>query len=170
MGKSLIILFGILITTFSCADEKELNVIMLKLDRTLFQEFNNCTNDESLQKFESYFSDDVEFYHDSGGVTWNRDSMISNTKKNACGNYQRKLLKHTFRAYPIKDFGAISQGVHLFCDTKTLKCEGAADFIMVWRNTGDKWKITRVLSFGHRSANDLMINKSMPSTADVSAD
>ncbi|MFT5674665.1 MAG: hypothetical protein ACI808_000588 [Paraglaciecola sp.] len=79
--------------------------------------------------------------------------MISNTKKNACGNYTRKLVTDSLKIHQIKEFGAITEGVHIFCQSKTQKCEGKAEFVMVWRNTNNKWEITRVLSYGHRENN-----------------
>lgn len=96
-----------------------------------------------------FFSPDVEFYHDTGGVTWDRASMIENTKKYVCGHYTRKLVADSFKAYPIKDFGVITEGEHKFCQNGTQKCEGKADLVMIWSNTNDKWEVTRVFSFGH---------------------
>lgn len=63
-----------------------------------------------------------------------------------------QLEKHAsyFAIFPLKDFGAIEQGVHRFCQFKTGDCEGMADFLIVWRNQGDTWQITGVLSYGHR--------------------
>lgn len=122
---------------------------MKSLDTEAFQAFNNCQNQQDLDKHTSYFSIDVEFYHDNGGVTWDRETMISKTKKFACGNFTRKLIQESFKAYPIKDFGAITEGVHIFCQNKTEKCEGKANFVMVWHNIKNKWVITRVLSYGH---------------------
>ena len=31
----------------------------------------------------------VEFYHDTGGVTWTRQDMIANTEKYVCGKFRR---------------------------------------------------------------------------------
>lgn len=120
------------------------------LDTAAFDAFNNCSSPEQLQKHASYFDSDVEFYHDNGGVTWNRRDMIANTEKYACGNYRRELIADTLKVYPIKNFGAIATGAHRFCQISTGKCEGMADFAIVWRNLDNKWQITRVLSFGHR--------------------
>lgn len=148
--KKLSIFLFIFLSMSSLAKEANLEDRMKVLDAELFESFNNCQIPEELEKHASYFSPDVEFYHDNGGVTWDRDSMISNTKKNACGNYTRKLVTGSFKAYPINGFGAITEGVHIFCQTKTEKCEGKADFVMVWRNENNKWEITRALSYGHR--------------------
>ncbi|UJF22795.1 nuclear transport factor 2 family protein [Shewanella sp. OMA3-2] len=134
----------------SVADDLILTDKMKALDTALFESFNRCQNPDELVKHASFFATDVEFYHDNGGVTWDRDSMIANTKNNACGHYSRKLIDGTFNVHSIKDFGAITKGVHIFCQNKTNECEGKADFVMVWRQVDDKWQITRVLSYGHR--------------------
>ena len=119
-------------------------------DWVVFDAFNRCADPAQLQAHADHFAPDVEFYHDTGGVTWTRDAMIANTAKHVCGHYTRELVAASLRVYPVKDFGAISQGVHRFCQVETGKCEGEADFTIVWRQQGDRWQITRVLSYGHR--------------------
>lgn len=123
------------------------------LDTAVFDAFNHCDATGELEKHASFFAPDVEFYHDTGGVTWTRDAMIANTKKYVCGHYRRELVPGSLRVYPVKDFGAIAQGAHRFCRIDTGQCEGLADFTIVWRQQGESWQITRVLSYGHR-AND----------------
>lgn len=120
------------------------------LDAATFDAFSNCSAPEQLKKYASYFAPNVEFYHDTGGVTWNRQDMLARTKKNVCGIYRRELVAGSLKVIPIKGFGAIAQGVHRFCQFKTGICEGIADFTIVWRHHGGKWEITRVLSYGHR--------------------
>jgi hypothetical protein len=128
-----------------------LSIISAK-DSEAFDAFNKCSEPAQLAKHESYFAPDVEFYHDTGGVTWNRASMLENTKRYACGNYTRELITGSFKVYPIKGFGAVSQGSHRFCTVATGKCDGLADFTIVWHQTGTQWVMTRVLSYGHRPA------------------
>lgn len=123
-----------------------------RLDGETFDAFNRCGDPAQLQKHASYFDANVEFYHDTGGVTWTRDEMLANTAKYACGNFTRELVPGTLRVYPIKGFGAVAQGTHRFCQAASGQCEGMADFAIVWRNQGDKWEITRVLSYGHRAS------------------
>ena len=124
------------------------------LDTKVFDAFNHCGEPGRLDEHAAYFSPDIEFYHDTGGVTWTRDQMIAGTKKHVCGNFTRELIPGTLKVYPVKDFGAISQGVHRFCQQGGGKCEGLADFIIVWRQQQGRWQITRVLSYGHRAAAD----------------
>lgn len=121
------------------------------LDTRLFDAFNHCGEPGRLDEHAGYFSPDVEFYHDTGGVTWTRDAMIANTKKHVCGRFTRQLIPGSLKVYPIKDFGALAQGVHRFCPLDSGKCEGTADFAIIWRLRDGQWRITRVLSHGHHA-------------------
>lgn len=120
------------------------------LDRTVFDTYNRC----DLAAFATYFVPDVEFYHDNGGVTWTRDDVVEGTRKYICGKVRRELIPGTLRVYPIKDFGAVEEGEHRFCQRESDQCEGVAKFVMVWRREGDAWRMTRVLSYGHRAATE----------------
>lgn len=121
------------------------------LDEAVFASFNRCDEPAELQRHASYFASDVEFYHDTGGVTWTREDMLANTARNVCGKIRRELVAGTLEVFPIKDHGAIAQGVHSFCHIDTGQCEGMADFVVVWRHQDDQWQITRVLSYDHRA-------------------
>ena len=134
--------------------DADLQATIAALDSAVFDAFNHCADPAQLRKHAGYFDPDVEFYHDTGGVTWTRDAMLANTRKHACGHYTRELVPDTLKVYPVNGFGAISQGRHRFCQTDTHTCEGLADFVIVWRLRNEQWQITRVLSFGHRAAND----------------
>lgn len=123
------------------------------LDKAVFDAFNRCSSPEQLEEHAGYFAPDVEFYHDTGGVTWSRQEMLANTEKHVCGNFRRELVPGTLRVFPVKDFGAIAQGTHRFCQFASGKCEGVADFAIVWSNQNGSWQITRVLSYGHRPNN-----------------
>lgn len=120
------------------------------LDTAVFDAFNHCSDPAQLAKHAGYFATDVEFYHDTGGVTWNRQDMIGNTEKHVCGNFRRELVAGSLQVFPIKDFGALETGVHRFCQFKTGVCDGIASFAIVWRHDASGWQITRVLSYGHR--------------------
>jgi hypothetical protein len=64
---------------------------------------------------------------------------------------KRVLVKDSLEVYPVKDYGAIEIGAHRFCHKENDKDEcGTFEFAMVWRKTGDSWKISRVLSYGHK--------------------
>ena len=132
-------------------DATTLTRTITALDRAVFDAFNRCDQPGQLQRHASYFDPAVEFYHDQGGVTWTRDAMIAKTAQNVCGHFRRELVPGTLKVYPVKGFGAIEQGVHRFCQFDTGRCDGMADFVIVWRQQGAHWTITRVLSYGHRA-------------------
>lgn len=135
-------------------DAPDLQATIAGLDAALFDAFNRCADPAQLAVHAGYFDPAVEFYHDTGGVTWNREDMLANTRHHACGHYTRQLVPGSLRVYPVKDFGAIAQGEHRFCQTDSDRCDGLADFTMLWRLRDGRWHVTRVLSYGHRAAAD----------------
>lgn len=147
-----------LITPFHTADVQAAEAVrpaslaetIAGLDEATFDAFNRCSDPAQLERHASFFAENVEFYHDNGGVTWNRADMLANTKKHVCGNFTRELVPGTLAVHPIKGFGAIELGSHRFCQAVSGKCEGLADFTIVWQQSESGWKITRVLSYGHR--------------------
>ena len=118
------------------------------LDTKVFDAYNRC----DLDTFAAAFDPNVAFFHDTGGATFDRDTMVANTRKYICGKVRRELIATTFHVYPIKDYGAIAEGEHRFCELATGRCEGIAKFVIVWRKAGDAWRIGNVLSYGHRPA------------------
>jgi hypothetical protein len=122
------------------------------LDTEVFAAFNTCSDQAQFEKHAGYFAADVEFYHDTGGVTWTRDAMLANTRQYVCGNFRRELVPGSLQVFPVKDFGAIARGSHRFCQFDSGQCEGMADFTIVWRLQDGRWTITRVLSYAHRAA------------------
>jgi len=131
-------------------DAATLDATIAALDTDLFDAFNRCADPAQLVRHAAFFAPDVEFYHDTGGVTWTREAMLANTRTHACGHYIRSLVPGSLRVSPIKDFGAVATGVHRFCQAGAVQCDGEADFAMVWRLRDGEWQVTRVLSYGHR--------------------
>ena len=130
----------------------ELDETIAGLDAVTFEAFNRCDEPDQLERYAEFFAADLEFYHDQGGVTWTREAMVANTRDNACGNYRRELVEGSLEVFPIAGFGAIARGVHRFCEYDTGRCDGIADFTIVWRRDEDRWRATRVLSYAHRPA------------------
>ena len=72
---------------------------------------------------------------------------------------RRELLPSTLRVYPIKDYGAIEEGEHRFCELASGVCEGVAKFVIVWARQDGAWRATNVLSYGHRAVTPSERNK-----------
>jgi hypothetical protein len=123
---------------------------ILALDTEMFHAFNNCTDHKEFEKHAAFLAQEIEFYHDNGGVTWSRDDYMKSVHDNVCGKFHRELELATFRVWPIKGYGAISQGTHRFCHTPNT-CEGVGQFTMIWREKDGQWQVTRTLSYDHKS-------------------
>lgn len=118
-----------------------------QLDKDLFEAYNK----QDLDKLLSFFSKDLEFFHDLGGLSHyedNRKAFEENFKNN--NKIQRTLVEGSLEVYPIKNYGAIQVGEHTFCHEENGKsiC-GTVKFVHVWEKKNDVWKITRVISFAH---------------------
>lgn len=137
-----------LLATPASAPGDPLTAEIKALDAKVFEAYNRC----DLPTFSDYFDPMVAFYHDTGGATFERDVMVDGVRQYICGKVKRELIATTFHVYPIKDYGAIEEGEHRFCDLATGQCEGIAKFVMVWAKQDGAWRITSVLSYGHRAA------------------
>lgn len=134
----------------SAEDNAALTRTITALDAKVFDAYNRC----DLETFQSYFTPNVEFYHDTGGATFDRKTVVDNTRKYICNKVRRELIPETFRVYPIKDYGAIEEGEHRFCQIATGKCEGIAKFLMIWQISDGRWQLTRIVSYGHRGLSE----------------
>jgi len=90
--------------------DKELYDTIVYLDSVLFEAYNTC----KLNRFEKYFSEDIEFYHDKGGLSTSKKDLIESLKNNICGKVTRELVKGSIEAYPIHNYGAVQMGSHRF--------------------------------------------------------
>jgi hypothetical protein len=124
---------------------KELTAKITALDSAVFSAYNHC----QLKTFARYFSPDVEFYHDKGGLTRSRAKLVESIKNNVCGKLTRELVPGTLEVYPIKGFGAIEMGTHRFRSVSTGRYGGIARFIQLWEYRDGNWRITRVVSYDH---------------------
>jgi ketosteroid isomerase-like protein len=127
----------------------ELFDTIARLDGEIFGAFNA----HDVDRLMSLFTDDLEFYHDTGGLGNYRQNAEDFKKMFASmPDIRRELVKASLEVYPIKDYGAMEIGEHRFCHKENGKDDcGTFKFAMVWRRTGDSWKISRVLSYGHQA-------------------
>src|SRR3984885_8135478 len=130
--------------------QAELDTAITALDASLFDAYNRC----DLEKFASFFVDDVEFYHDQGGVTLGKVALTDAVKKNICGKVTRELVLGTLQVYPMKGYGALEIGVHRFHHPGHEDTEGVGEgkFIHLWQYKDGAWKVTRVISYDHHAA------------------
>jgi len=118
-----------------------------KVDRALSEAFNA----HDLNALMSLFTEDLEFYHDAGGLqsyTQVRDGFGGLFSKN--DGIRRDVVAGTLEVHPIRGYGAIEVGAHRFCHDENGRRDcGTFKFLQVWRSEAGKWRITRVVSYGH---------------------
>ena len=122
---------------------------LARMDSILFDAaFVSC----DLEKTNSLFTDDIEFYHDKTGLERGqqvRESFRRLTASCPRGRgIRRELVPGTLRVYPIKDFGAVQMGVHRFVE-RGAPTYTVARFVTLWQKKDGRWIIPRVLSFDH---------------------
>lgn len=150
------VLFGLLANAQSVPpldkieNQEELNRAGAALDAALFETYNKC----DLAKFESFFVDDVEFYHDQAGVTLGKKALTEAVKNNICGKTTRELVPGTLKVFYMKGYGTLETGVHRFHHPGHEDTEGVGEgqFIHLWQYKDGAWKVTRVISYDHHAA------------------
>ncbi|MCW3159794.1 nuclear transport factor 2 family protein [Chryseobacterium oryctis] len=126
-----------------------------KLDSLIFDiGFNNC----NLSHYDSIVSDDLEFYHDKGGITLGKEAFKASIANNICGNtnkVKRELVSGSMKVYPLYNnnvlYAFIQEGEHDFAELSNGKwIKGSrAKFTILWILDGGVWKMKRVLSYDH---------------------
>jgi hypothetical protein len=110
-----------------------------------------------------FFAEDLEFYHDKGGLVKDRQTLMDMLSKSYCNGpvewqTRRELVKGSMQIYKIKDFGVLQTGDHLFYETwsktKKEKLVGKAKFTILWQYKDGEFKISRAMSYDHLPAGD----------------
>ena len=76
------------------------------LDAEVFDAYNKC----DLAKFASFLAEDLEFYHDQGGLSVGRQATVEAVKNNICGKVHRDLVPGTLAVYPLKATARLKPG------------------------------------------------------------
>jgi Domain of unknown function (DUF4440) len=122
---------------------------LARMDSILFDAaFVSC----DIEKTNSLFTDDIEFYHDKTGLERGQQVRESFRRLTAScprdRGIRRELVAGTLRVYPIKDYGAVQMGVHRFVQ-RGASTYTVARFVTLWQKKDGGWIIPRVLSFDH---------------------
>ena len=132
----------ILETEYVPIDKKVYDIIVAK-DKEYFDAYNTC----DMKKQASLYSEDIEFFHDKGGLSTSKQEILTSIEKNICGKVTRTLIDGSIEVYPIKDYGAIEIGYHKFYNNQEPNAKSKpSKFIMVWKNEGEKWLVSKVIS------------------------
>ena len=125
-------------------DDQALHNTIVQQDSIYFDAYNKC--DMAIQA--NMYDEDIEFYHDKGGLMTSKRDLLESIKKNICGKVTRELIPGTIEVYPIKGYGAIEMGLHKFHNNqeKEVTPSKPGKFIIIWEQKNNAWKIKRVVS------------------------
>ncbi len=75
-----------------------------------FNAYNTC----NMELQADFYADDIEFYHDQGGLMTSKQELLDAIRTNICGKVTRELVKGSIEVYPIGTYGAVEMGFHNF--------------------------------------------------------
>jgi len=115
---------------------------IVRMDSLYFDTYNHS----KAALMDSLTADNIEFYHDRGGLTTSKQELLQSIQKNIFGKVQRILTPGSIEVYAIPGYGAIEFGYHSFRNLVERSESQPARFVIIWRLTGGKWQMTRVVS------------------------
>jgi ketosteroid isomerase-like protein len=131
------------------ATSGELFETIARMDAAVFDAFNA----HDVTRLMAMFTDDLEFYDDGGDGNPKGAAQVKEDFGKVFArvpDLHRELVPGTLEVYPLAGYGAIEVGEHRFCHEENGKADcGVTKFSMVWRQVGDTWKLSRVLSYAH---------------------
>jgi ketosteroid isomerase-like protein len=137
------LLLGTALTTAQVAEDSELYQTILSLDEAYFTAYNAC----DLQTQGSLLSEDLEFYHDQGGLSESKSGILESIEKNICGKVTRELMAESLEVHEIKGFGAVAIGLHKFYNKEEPNAVSKPSrFVTVWKEEDKGWKMHRIIS------------------------
>ena len=130
------------IPTYKPADIDLYNQIV-KMDSIYFTAYNTC----DMKTQADIYHDDIEFFHDKGGLTTSKKELLESLEKNICNKVTRTLIKGSIEVYPIKNYGAVEIGYHKFFNNREPNAKSTpSKFIVIWKQENTQWKMTKVIS------------------------
>lgn len=139
--------------------DPELSTMIIRQDSLFWDAYNRC----DTGAMGSFFTSDVEFYHDKGGPTIGLPALVRSFSKNLCSNsnwhLKREPVPGSYKVFPLKKdnviYGAILSGEHVFYILESGKgpqLDGHASFTHLWLKRDGVWKMKNVLSYDHGPA------------------
>lgn len=139
---------------------KALTDAIAAVDEALFHNFFDTCD---VDKVAALVADDLEFFHDKGGLTNTSGASFVDDMKKKCARQQtgedflstRVLDRDSLRVYPLNNYGAVETGTHRFyaiVKGEPNRLTETAQFLMIWTQVDGEWKLARVVSYDHRLA------------------
>ena len=161
MTKFRLLLIAFFMTTGSLLAQsgEDVHKLIREKDRNFWIAYNSC----DMDRMRNFLAEDLEFYHDKGGITKTLASLEKGTKNGLCKTGDnilvRKEVAGSVEIFPLYKnsnelYGAIISGEHLFFlkEQSLTEPDGQAKFNHLWLLQDGDWKMHRILSYDHRPA------------------
>ena len=148
------------IATAQVDQNSELFNTLKAKDSILFKiGFNKC----KVEKSAELMAEDLEFYHDKGGVTNTKAEFVAIMKNGLCKpnnpeKVYRFLVEGSLEVFPMYNngelYGALQNGKHFFSPNPSMTYEQTDNYALfshLWIIEDDEWKLKRVISYNHVS-------------------
>ncbi len=113
-------------------ESKELYDTIVYMDSIFFEAYNHCRMDVMTVMF----AEDIEFYHDKGGLSTSKTDILNAIRQNICNKVTREIVKGSIEVYSIKGYGAVQMGQHRFynkLEDPTVPSR-PGKFVTTWQN------------------------------------
>lgn len=123
--------------------DADLMATITKMDSLYFTAYNQC--DMATQA--NLLADDIEFYHDMGGLQTSKPQLLQSIETNICGKVTRELVAGSLEVSAIPGYGAVEIGLHKFYNSEEPNAlSRPSRFVTLWKNTASGWKMAKVIS------------------------
>jgi len=123
--------------------DTELLETISKLDSVFFNAYNTC----DIKTQAGLISEDLEFYHDQGGLSTSKVELLEALKKNICGKVTRELVAGSIEVSEIPGYGAVQMGMHKFYNNQEPNAKSIpSKFVTIWKKNGESYQMTRIIS------------------------
>jgi hypothetical protein len=141
------------------AERDTVKQLILARDAEFWAAYNSC----DTSHYDRFFTRDVEFYHDRGGVTLGLEALVETIRKNLCNgsgpHLRRDPLPETTHLSLLENgsdiYGAVLTGEHLFFAIEPgqpPRPDSHARYVHLWLKIDGEFKMARVLSYDHVQA------------------
>ncbi|GAB2851075.1 DUF4440 domain-containing protein [Pseudoduganella ginsengisoli] len=140
------------------ADPTAIQAEIKAADAAYWKAYNSC----DFSGLDALTADDVEFYHDLGGITKGRADLTGAVRNNICADkdasVRRDAAPEETQTFLLRRgdevYAALVTGQHHFF--RVMKANGAAvptdnaRFSQLWMKQDKGWKLSRVMSYDHQ--------------------
>lgn len=140
---AILLLLSVSMVKAQASAASDLYKTLNRLDSIYFEAYNTC----NLEVQAGILDDQLEFYHDLGGLSTSKAEILEGIKNNICGKVTRELIPGSFEVHEINGFGAVAMGMHQFHNKEEPNAiPKPSKFVSIWKKSDSHWTMYRIIS------------------------